>query len=69
MQPIQLTGDWQVQVTTAAQEVLDEEQAGIRFWPDGRSTGGRITLSRNDQMQHIDIAWLTGRIRVHASAP
>ncbi len=69
MQPLQLTGDWQVQVTTAAQEVLDGEQAGIRFWPDGRSSGGRITLSRANQVQHIDVAWLTGRIQVHATVP
>lgn len=39
--------------------------AAIRFFPDGSSTGGRITLRRGDRQRSIDIAWLTGRIKVH----
>jgi len=68
-QPNQLAGDLHMQVATATQEVLDAQRAGIRFFPDGRSGGGRITLHQADQIQHIDIAWLTGRIQVHATTP
>ncbi len=51
-----------VQLTTAESEMLGEDQGGIRFFPDGSSTGGRITLSASDRIQHLDVAWLTGRV-------
>ena len=64
-----LVGDITLHLTVAEQEVVDPVSGGIRFYPDGSSTGGRITLSQANLVQHIDVAWLTGAIRVYADAP
>ena len=37
---------------------------GIRFLPDGRSTGGTIRLGDRDRVFEIEVNWLTGRVRV-----
>lgn len=40
-------------------------KAGVRFFPDGSSTGGRLTFNdAADTLIHIDIDWLTGRVSV-----
>ena len=36
------------------------EEGAIFFYPDGSSSGGRITLQRGKRKQQIDINWLTG---------
>jgi general secretion pathway protein H len=33
---------------------------GIRFYPDGQSSGGRIILSQNGRRSTVEINWLTG---------
>ncbi len=47
-------------ITTARSEITSEEVAGIRFFPDGGSTGGHIELLVNDREYRVNIAWLTG---------
>jgi general secretion pathway protein H len=49
---------------TARSEQLDEQRAAIRFFSDGSSTGGRITLSTDSLRYLVDVDWLTGRVRV-----
>lgn len=49
---------------TAQGELYDPRLGGIRFYPDGSSTGGRVTLTRQGLHTHVDVEWLTGRIRV-----
>ena len=39
-------------------------QGAIAFFPDGAATGGRITLAVDDAAWRIDVAWLTGEVRV-----
>jgi general secretion pathway protein H len=39
-------------------------EGGIAFFPDGASTGGRIRLSAKRAVRDIDVAWLTGEVRV-----
>lgn len=39
-------------------------QGGIAFFPDGASTGGRIRLRAKNALRDIDVAWLTGEVRV-----
>ncbi len=51
-----------VTVVTAQTELSGEGTASIRFFADGSSTGGRITLERGHITWQIDINWLTGRI-------
>lgn len=51
-------------VVTAQEELAGEGLANIRFFPDGSSTGGRITLDRDSDSWQIDINWLTGQIEL-----
>lgn len=54
----------QIHTKVAASEVQGA-QAGVRFFPDGSSTGGRLTLNDlADVSVQIDIDWLTGRVSV-----
>lgn len=49
-----------VTVTTARSEITAEDIAGIRFFPDGGSTGGHIELTVNGREYRVNVAWLTG---------
>lgn len=60
----ELDPDLAVRLTTAASERTGETAAGIRFFPDGTSTGGRVSLSRNERTYHVVVDWLTGRIEI-----
>lgn len=50
-----------IRANVAATEV-DDTKAGVRFFPDGSSSGGRLTLSDAEEAAHIEIDWLTGRV-------
>ncbi|KAA9130773.1 type II secretion system protein GspH [Marinihelvus fidelis] len=58
--PVTLPEGIEIQLTTARSEVMDDQVGGIRFFPDGGSTGGRIDLSVNDRLYVVNVAWLTG---------
>lgn len=48
-----------------AQSELEQERTGrIRFFADGSSTGGRITVAVGNQKQLIDVDWITGRVSI-----
>ncbi len=53
-----------ISLVTAASEQLDETRGRIRFFPDGTSTGGRVTLSRDDRKFDITVDWLTGLVAI-----
>jgi general secretion pathway protein H len=53
-----------VTVTTARSEITSEAVTGIRFFPDGGSTGGHIELTVNDREYRVNVAWLTGETRM-----
>ena len=53
-----------VTITTARSEVTSEAVSGIRFFPDGGSTGGHIELTVNERDYRINIAWLTGETSI-----
>lgn len=43
----------------------DDQRSGvIRFFPDGAATGGRIRLLVNGGGWDVDVAWLTGEVRL-----
>ena len=58
-----------ITLVTADQELDDDQHGRIRFYPDGTSTGGRITLRHGDSGYEVDVDWLTGRVRLSAAAP
>jgi general secretion pathway protein H len=47
---------------TTTQEQLSPGIGAIRFYADGSSTGGGMTLTRGDAHYDILVDWLTGRI-------
>jgi general secretion pathway protein H len=51
-------------LTTTVAETKDEKHASVRFYPDGGSTGGRVTLKYKEREFRVDIDWLTGRIAI-----
>lgn len=53
-----------VTIVTAQSELTGEGLGNIRFFADGSSTGGRITLERANTTWQIDINWLTGQIEL-----
>jgi len=38
------------------------DQAAVRFFPEGASTGGRIVIKRGEAAWRVDVAWLTGEV-------
>lgn len=61
-----LPGKPTLDVLTAAQEQVQAGEARFRFFPDGSSTGGSITLSKGTARWRIDVLWLTGAVRIVA---
>lgn len=59
-----LPGRLEYALFTAESEVRGEKVASVRFYPDGSSTGGRVTVSSGPAKQEVDIDWLTGRVKV-----
>jgi general secretion pathway protein H len=51
-------------VVTAQSELSGNGIANILFFPDGSSTGGRITLEQGKLASEININWLTGQIKL-----
>ncbi|WP_255420371.1 MULTISPECIES: GspH/FimT family pseudopilin [Oleiagrimonas] len=51
-------------LTSAVEDRIDQHRGRIRFFPDGSSTGGRITLSHGQREWHVNVAWLTGSVAV-----
>lgn len=54
----------EINVYTAQGEVVDANNAAIRFYPDGSSTGGRVTLAMGERKYLIDVDWLTGQTEI-----
>jgi len=59
---LRLPDNVEVKLITATQEHLSEHEGAIRFYSDGSSTGGQITLRQGEDIFYIDVHWLTGRI-------
>ena len=53
-----------IRLFTAQSEMLHDKIGAIRFFPDGSSTGGRITVSYGDRKFDVNIEWLTGQVAI-----
>nr|WP_278249821.1 GspH/FimT family pseudopilin [Lysobacter enzymogenes] len=52
-------------VFTGAREVQPRRGEGaIMFFPDGASTGGRVKLHAKQAAWNVDVAWLTGEVKL-----
>lgn len=59
-----LPKDLELRLYTAQSEVATERKGSIRFYPDGSSTGGRITVASGERKYLVDVDWITGRVSI-----
>ncbi|TKS54833.1 prepilin-type N-terminal cleavage/methylation domain-containing protein [Luteimonas yindakuii] len=65
----ELPGQLSVEFTGAREVQPREGEGAIVFFPDGASTGGRVALASATARWNVDVAWLTGEVRVHRGEP
>jgi len=53
-----------IQLLSAASERTGDATGRIRFFADGTSTGGRVTLTGGKRKYHVVVDWLTGRVQL-----
>lgn len=63
--PRKLPGNLELKLYAAQSEVSSERRGSIRFYPDGSSTGGRITVGSGERKYLVDVDWLTGRVTIN----
>lgn len=61
----QLPAKLSISMITGQSELAGQATGTIRFFPDGSSTGGRITLAYGAREYRVDVNWLTGEVAVH----
>jgi general secretion pathway protein H len=61
---VPLARDLGMSLYTAKTELVGEGAGGIRFFPDGTSTGGRVKLFIGNRKYDVVVDWLTGRADV-----
>lgn len=61
-EPQRLPDGLDITLTTARSELTGENAGGIRFYPDGSSTGGSVLLSVDERRWYVTVGWLTGEI-------
>ena len=49
-------------IHTAESEVISQSVGGVRFFPDGSSTGGKVDLIYKKQKYVVNVEWISGRI-------
>jgi general secretion pathway protein H len=60
----QLPPELTVALLTVSGEQRNAQTGGIRFNPDGSSTGGRISIGDGRRSIAVGVDWLTGRVSV-----
>lgn len=53
-----------VKVFAARAEQQHRSTLGIRYFPDGTATGGRVSLAQGLRHYDVDVDWLTGRVQI-----
>ncbi len=59
---VKLPKDMTLGLTTAETEQTGANAGGIRFFADGSSTGGHVSVFQGQREWRINVAWLTGDI-------
>jgi general secretion pathway protein H len=60
-----LSSEFDITLDIAQSQISGEAGGGIRFFPDGSSTGGRITLELAEDKRQLDVNWLTGQVEIN----
>ena len=53
-----------IKLFTAQNDLVSDSVGSIRFFPDGGSNGGRITVAAGARKFDVDVDWLTGRVAI-----
>jgi len=53
-----------IKLFAAQSDLVGDNLGAIRFFPDGGSNGGRVTLAAGERKYEVDVDWLTGRIAI-----
>jgi general secretion pathway protein H len=67
VQPRTFAPDIQAKLTYAAATRAGAVEGGFRFFPDGSSTGGDLSLELNGRQIRLCVEWLTGTVRTAAT--
>jgi general secretion pathway protein H len=54
----------ELKLFTAESDLVNAKVGAIRFFADGGSNGGRITLASGERKYEVDVDWLTGRVAI-----
>ena len=68
LEPHRVSDRVDLKLYTAQQEVASERIGAIRFYPDGSSSGGGLTLARGTDRYDVLVSWLTGGVSIHEQA-
>jgi len=52
----------EIKLLTAQSELTTGRAGGIRFYPDGSSTGGHISVIAGEREWRVNVGWLTGEV-------
>ena len=55
-----------LQLFTVREEQWTASVGAIRFSHDGTSSGGRVTIARDNRSYDVSVNWLTGRVSIDA---
>ena len=64
---VRLPAGMKLGITSAKEDQPNATTGRIRFFPDGSSTGGHITLQREQRKWQVNVSWLTGAVSVVTS--
>ncbi len=59
-----LPRELELKLFTAQSDLVYDSVGAIRFFPDGGSNGGRVTLAAGQRKYDVDVDWLTGRVSI-----
>lgn len=62
--PVRIGKDIGIKLTSSAKERRSAGVAGIRFFPNGSSTGGTLRYTHRALAFEVRVSWLNGRVSV-----
>jgi general secretion pathway protein H len=54
-----------VKLYTSQADLITDRVGTIRFYPDGSSNGGRVTVGASGRAFVVDVDWLTGHVTIN----
>lgn len=60
--PVKFPDKIEVKLLTAQNELINDRAGRIRFYPDGSSTGGHISVIAGAREWRVNVGWLTGEV-------